>query len=101
MEDFKMDEFDGEIFESLIDKIVIGNTDEQGNTNPFLFTFVFKAGIKFSDEFYKKVANQSDIMEIKKLSPNGINEHQFAYTFEENATCGVRGEVGEEIEVIK
>lgn len=86
VEDFKLDEFDGEIFESLIDKIVIGQTDENGNTNPFLFTFVFKAGIKFSDDFYKKVANESDIMEIKKLSTNATNEHQIAYTYGENDT---------------
>ena len=87
-EDFRMDEFDGDIFESLIDKVVIGETDENENTNPFLFTFVFKAGIKFSDDFYKKVANQSDIMEIKKLSTNATNEHQLSYTYGKNDTCG-------------
>lgn len=84
--DFRMDEFDGNVFESLIDKVVVGEVDEQGNPYPFYLTFVFKAGIKFSDEFYEKVANQPDKMDVNKLSTNAINEHQLSYTYVEDDT---------------
>jgi len=39
-----MHEFDPAIFENMIEKIIIGEVDEQGNKNPYKITFVFKAG---------------------------------------------------------
>jgi hypothetical protein len=39
-----MNEFDPAIFESMIEKIIIGEVDEQGNKNPNKITFVFKTG---------------------------------------------------------
>ena len=39
-----MNEFDPAVFESMIEKIIIGEVDEQGNKNPYKITFVFKTG---------------------------------------------------------
>ncbi|MDR2571938.1 MAG: recombinase family protein [Oscillospiraceae bacterium] len=39
-----MNEFDSAVFENMIEKIIIGEIDEQGNKNPYKITFVFKTG---------------------------------------------------------
>jgi len=39
-----MNEFDPVVFESMIEKIIIGEVDEQGNKNPNKIIFVFKTG---------------------------------------------------------
>ena len=39
-----MNEFDPAVFESMIEKVIIGEVDEQGNKNPYKITFVFKTG---------------------------------------------------------
>jgi len=39
-----MTEFDPAVFESMVEKIIIGEIDEQGNKNPYKITFVFKTG---------------------------------------------------------
>ncbi len=38
-------EFDREIFESVIEKIIVGKIDEDGNNNPYSVTFIFKTGL--------------------------------------------------------
>ena len=68
VEDLEIKEFDRDIMDSLIDKVVIEATDEDGNPNPYVITFVFKAGMKFNEKFYKKIANPSGIIEEGKLS---------------------------------
>ena len=40
-----MTEFDPVVFESIIEKVIIGEVDEQDNKNPYKITFVFKTGI--------------------------------------------------------
>ena len=39
-----MNEFDPAVFESMIEKVIIGEVDEQSNKNPYKITFVFKTG---------------------------------------------------------
>ncbi len=39
-------EFDREIFESVIEKIIVGKIDEDGNRNPYSITFIFKSGLE-------------------------------------------------------
>jgi len=39
-----MTEFDPVVFESIIEKIIIGEIDEQGNKDPYKIIFVFKTG---------------------------------------------------------
>ncbi|MFT9493996.1 recombinase family protein [Anaerosolibacter sp.] len=82
--DIQMDEFDRDILESLVDKVVVGAMDEEGNPNPYALTFVFKAGVKFTEEFYEKIANQSGKMEIENLSTYATDDKQLAYTYAPN-----------------
>lgn len=41
-------EFDRGIFESIVEKVIVGETDENGNVNPYKLTFVYKTGISNS-----------------------------------------------------
>lgn len=51
----KMDEFDRDIFECLVEKVIIGSKDSEGNPNPYVITFVLKEGLKFDDESLKNL----------------------------------------------
>ena len=39
-------EFDENIFKCLIDRVIVGEIDEEGNANPYVLNFVFKSGEK-------------------------------------------------------
>lgn len=45
-----LDKFDRVVFESLIDKVILGGYDEDGNSDPYKVTFVYKTGYK--DDMY-------------------------------------------------
>ena len=45
-EDLKLEEFDKEIFETLVNKVVIGET-KNGQNNPFVINFIFKSGFEY------------------------------------------------------
>ena len=52
VEDFKkalsqnevLQEFDRGIFESIIEKVIVGGYDEDGNKDPYKITFIYKTG---------------------------------------------------------
>ena len=37
-------EFDRQVFESIIDKVIVGGYDDDGNKDPSMLTFVYKTG---------------------------------------------------------
>ena len=39
-------EFDRGIFESIIEKVIVGGYDEEGNKDPYKITFIYKTGFK-------------------------------------------------------
>ena len=39
-------EFDRGIFESIIEKVIVGGYDEDGNKDPYKITFIYKTGFK-------------------------------------------------------
>lgn len=41
-----MPEFDKDVFEIMIEKVIIGEKEENGNTNPRVVTFILKSGNK-------------------------------------------------------
>jgi site-specific DNA recombinase len=40
-----LEEFDRTVFESIVEKVIVGEIDEDGNKNPYKLTFVYKTGI--------------------------------------------------------
>ncbi len=62
-------EFDREVFDILVDKVIIGEIDEKGNKNPYVISFILKGSKKtdsyeLSEELEKKVKKKS----IKPIS---------------------------------
>ncbi|EQB87310.1 hypothetical protein J2Z44_003022 [Clostridium punense] len=41
-------EFDRVVFESAVNKIILGGTDEEGNIDPYMITFIFNSGMSHS-----------------------------------------------------
>ncbi|MEF9622418.1 hypothetical protein [Streptococcus dysgalactiae] len=41
-------EFDRIVFESAVNKIILGGTDEDGNKDPYMITFIFNSGMSHS-----------------------------------------------------
>jgi len=42
--------FDREIFENVIDKVIIGKVDDQSIRNPYSVTFIFKTGLELEED---------------------------------------------------
>lgn len=43
-----LEEFDRYVFESIVEKVIVGGYDEEGNKDPELITFIYKSGFKDS-----------------------------------------------------
>jgi hypothetical protein len=41
-----LEEFDRGIFESIIEKVIVGGYDEEGNKDPYKITFIYKTGFR-------------------------------------------------------
>lgn len=55
-----LDEFDPIAFKSIVDRVIVGDVDENGNKNPYMITFVFKTGLKAdADCSGKKISSSS------------------------------------------
>lgn len=84
-----LDEFDRYVFESIIEKVIIGGVDKDGNKDPYMITFVYKTGLKSEIENAKKNCNQDLKGKRKKnkdLCSFNINEHDNMYSFDTNNT---------------
>ena len=47
-EKFVLERFDKEIFETLVHKVIIGETKENGEKDPYVINFVFKSGFEYN-----------------------------------------------------
>ncbi len=41
-----LDTFDRYVFESIVEKVIVGGYDEDGNKDPSMLTFIYKTGFK-------------------------------------------------------
>ena len=41
-----LDTFDRRIFESIVEKVIVGGYDSNGNKDPYMIVFVYKTGFK-------------------------------------------------------
>ena len=55
-EDLRLEEFDQEIFETLVHKVIIGEINDTGEKNPYVINFVFKTGFEY-DKIKRKMDN--------------------------------------------
>ena len=50
-----LEEFDRHVFESIIEKVIIGGIDKDGNKDPYMITFIYKTGLEHEIEDAKKL----------------------------------------------
>lgn len=67
-------EFDRQVFESIVDYVIIGGYDDQGNADPFKITFVYKTGIE----------DNKDIQQFKPKRMNVAKRLQSKVQLESN-----------------
>lgn len=84
-----LEEFDREVFESVIEKVIVGGYDENGNKDPYRITFVYKSGWKDSinltkEEFTKKIDVGASIKKACSYISNEVNKACSNFTLQ---TC--------------
>ncbi|WP_301109582.1 recombinase family protein [Sporosarcina sp.] len=91
-----IDTFDRYVFESVVDKIIVGGVDEDGNKDPAMITFVYKTGLSNSldGEIFKPArrnAKKDNIKTSNELCSHTANEDNKLCSHSSDDTCGVRG----------
>ena len=88
-----LEEFDRGVFESIIEKVIVGEIDENGNKDPYKLTFVYKTGI--SNKVDPKIQQNTKLgeslkAELKKMCSHAVDEVKEACSHILLDTCRVR-----------
>ena len=65
-----LEEFDRGVFESIVEKVIVGGYDEDGNKDPYRITFIYKTGFKDSIDNAKAKFKNKGSKDDSKLCPN-------------------------------
>ena len=100
-----LEEFDRGVFESIIEKVIVGEIDENGNKDPYKLTFVYKTGI--SNKVDPKIQQNTKLgeslkAELKKMCSHAVDEVKEAcshilldtYQQDKSQICDNRGDAG-------
>ena len=112
VEDFKkalsqnevLQEFDRGIFESIIEKVIVGGYDEDGNKDPYKITFIYKTGfrneVRNAKERFDKAKSVGD--KAKELCSHIADEVKDVCSYVSDNTCRSRvlSTSGEFVEVL-
>ena len=87
-----LEEFDRGIFESIIEKVIVGGFDEDGNKDPYKITFIYKTGLKNEIGNAKERFDKSKKMgdKTKELCSHIADELKGVCSFVSDNTCGNR-----------
>ena len=90
-----LEEFDRGIFESIIEKVIVGGFDEDGNKDPYKITFIYKTGLKNEIGNAKERFDKSKKMgdKTKELCSHIADELKGVCSFVSDNTCGERSSV--------
>ena len=84
-----LEEFDRGIFESIIEKVIVGGYDEDGNKDPYKITFIYKTGFKNeigkAKERFDKSKSVSD--KAKELCSHIVDEVKDVCSYVSDNTC--------------
>lgn len=72
--DIVMDRFDREVFESMVDRIILGGYDSEGNPDPYRLTFVYKTGFRKTIDNSKRRYKAATHPGLSKKSSNTTDE---------------------------
>ena len=85
-----LQEFDRGIFESIIEKVIVGGYDEDGNKDPYKITFIYKTGFKNeignAKERFDKSKSVGD--KAKELCSHIVDEVKDVCSYVSDNTCG-------------
>lgn len=88
-ENHVLEEFDRGIFESVIERVIVGGFDEDGNKDPYKITFIYKTGFKNeignAKERFDKSKNIGD--KTKELCSHIVDEMKGACSYVSDITC--------------
>ena len=87
------EEFDRAVFESIVDKIIIGGTNDEGEIDPAMITIIYKTGKKDSQDgrlFKSRRKNAKEVNEEtdNKLYPRSSDEVNNLCSYPMDNTCG-------------
>ena len=93
-----LEAFDRTVFESIVDKIIIGGTNDDGDIDPAMITIIYKTGKKDSQNgrLFKSRRKNVKVVEENdddKLYPQSSNEVNKLCSYSTDNTCGVRSSV--------
>lgn len=83
----KMDEFDRELFDSLVEKVVVGKEDLEGNPLPYSVCFILKTGLKFDEEILEYFKKSKPVELGSKVFSLQGNEQENVCLHTANHTC--------------
>jgi DNA invertase Pin-like site-specific DNA recombinase len=86
-----LSEFDRYVFESIVEKVIVGGYDEEGNKDPAQLTFVYKTGLKNNVDgsyFKPQRKNARGRHRTTELCSNDKNEVQSLHSHSSSDTCG-------------
>ena len=92
-----LDTFDRYVFESIVEKVIVGGYDEDGNKDPAMLTFIYKTGFKNSldgTNFKPPRKNSKAAKQNAGLCSHTTDEAKLMCSYHSDDTCGVRGEDG-------
>lgn len=86
-----LDTFDRYVFESIVEKVIVGGYDEDGNKDPSMLTFIYKTGFKNSldgTNFKPPRKNSKTAKQNAGLCSHTTDEAKSMYSYHSNTTCG-------------
>lgn len=60
-----LEEFDGDVFKTVVEEVVIGGYNEEGIPDPYMLTFIFKTGLNTKLDGHKPPSKMKKIRRIK------------------------------------
>ena len=86
-----LDTFDRYVFESRVEKVIVGGYDEDGNKDPSMLTFIYKTGFKSSldgTNFKPPRKNSKAAKQSAGLCSHTTDEAKSMCSYHSDDTCG-------------
>lgn len=88
-----LDTFDRYVFESIVEKVIVGGYDEDGNKDPSMLTFIYKTGFKNSvdgSNFKPPRKNSKAAKQRAGLCSHTTDDTKSTCSYHSDDTCGKR-----------
>ena len=86
-----LDTFDRYVFESIVEKVIVGGYDEDGNKDPSMLTFIYKTGFKNSvdgSNFKPPRKNSKAAKQRAGLCSHTTDDTKSTCSYHSDDTCG-------------